>query len=193
MVTYCPIGVIADFFFTRMVTDCGGIRHGSWDDSGEEAAVGSGTMQERFPCLCDKQSGNMIAVRAQHGISASVGVAAAVTHSTFPINTWRYIRSCFHMTTTVALPHIVLSGLKRCQRIGSMHSLDHPWDPRSKNLQRWCAGDDHDMLIVADAPPSVLLYGLARFSSWNLVVISWGVSTRCISVGKVLQHGNQMG
>lgn len=119
--TYCADEVTENMMLTEMVTDGGGALHGNWQDmwhytwdvSWEEPAVGTGTMKARFIFLCDDGSGETIAIRAQHGMSARIGVSISVSHSPFPITALRYALSFFHMTTTAALSYIVLSGMNR--------------------------------------------------------------------------------
>lgn len=106
-----------------MVTECGGLIHDSWYDSGEEAAVGSRTMKERVLFLCDDYPGQIITVRAQHGMSGHIGVSIAITHSRCLATALRVAPSFFHVITTAPLPHLVVSGLKCGQRVLPMHSL----------------------------------------------------------------------
>lgn len=55
------------------------------------------------------------------------------------------------MSTIAALPPILMSGLKCGRRVGSMHRLGPLWGPRSRNMQRWGAKQDHAIRIISYA------------------------------------------
>lgn len=160
----CQSDMSEDRVLTKLVTDGGGGIHvnKNWHDawyshyrdenvSWAEPAVGSGTTQGRDLILCDSESGNTIAVPAQHGMSATNGVSVSVSHVVFPISALNYAPDCFHMTTASALPCIVLSGLNRGHRIGARHRWYLLLGKLSMDMQRWGAGDNHHILIVVDA------------------------------------------
>lgn len=121
----CQSDITEHMFLTNMVTSCcGGIhvsearrdaryyRHHEEYDSWEEPAVRAGTKKGRVLVLCDDGSGNTIVVRAQHGMSANIGVAVSVNHVAFPISALQLAPTFCHMTTISTLSFIVLSGPK---------------------------------------------------------------------------------
>lgn len=63
--------------FTQMDADCSGVLHGR----GGESAIGAGIAKERCLVLCSDVSGEIIASRAQHGVSARICVSMAVTYA----------------------------------------------------------------------------------------------------------------
>lgn len=114
---------------TRMVTNCGKPYMGNtpqnnydepWEydgcaiaeDSWEEPTVG-GTTKKSLLFRCVDSDGRIIAIRSQHGMSATHGVSIAMTHVQFPMSALEYAPNFFHMRTDIHLPYIVLSGLNR--------------------------------------------------------------------------------
>lgn len=155
----CVNDITQNRILTNIVTDCGGAVHDNWkdtwgctyDDSWEEPAVGTGSMKARHIFLCDDDSGEMLEICAQHGMSAGIVVSIYVSRSLLPLTALRFAPSFFHMATTAALSFIVMSGLNPGCRVGTMHSLYPPWEPRSTHMQRWGTCETHIIFIVTDA------------------------------------------
>lgn len=163
------------------------------DDRWEEPAAGHGSTTELCIFLCDDTDGRILAVRAQRGMSASIGVSIAVSHVACPSSALTYDPNFFHMTSTTVLPYIVVSGSNRGNRVCSMHSLDQPWDTMAMHMQRWGAGYTHNSLFVCDARHKVYHMGW-RESDPGIRLSEVGP---CISgtlpLHICLQNGNQFG
>lgn len=84
-------------------------------------------------------------------MTANIGASIAVSHVAFPMSAFKQAPKVFHMTTTTVMPHIVVSGFIRGDRVGSMHGLYPQWDTSSMNMQIWGAGHNHNILIVFGA------------------------------------------
>ena len=134
-----------------------------------------------------------MAVCAQHRIVANIGVAVSVSHVTCPISALPYAPTLFLMTTISALPFIVLSGLNRGNRVGTMHSLYPPWDPRSKNMQRWGAGDNHNIRIVIDARHVFYYMGWHDTDPGSLLSEAGVCMPDALPMSSFCKNGNRIG
>lgn len=119
--------------------------------SWEEPAVGNGTTNDIRIFLAMLHMTESSPFTPDMEYQATSTFSIAVRHAAFPISAYTHALSFFHMATASALPYAVLSGLNRGGTVGSMHSLDPPWDKRSMDMQIWGAGGNHNMLIVFDA------------------------------------------
>lgn len=117
--------------------------------------------KERFQFLVLRESNRVYAIRATHGMSASLCLPKSFNHAQFPLSALKDVPALFHRTTTKALPDILRYGLRPMKRIGTMLSLYPPWDPRARNMQRG-GTETHDVRLVFNTRKMFAHFGWAQ-------------------------------
>ena len=77
--------------------------------------------KERFLFLCDSSNGKIHAIRAQHGMSKSIGVHISVCHARFPCAALKDAPYFFHMSPAAKLP--LLTQSSRSSSSSSLNNL----------------------------------------------------------------------